>query len=108
FVAHPGTGHLNPLLSIAARLRDAGHEAVFASFGPGANLAGIEAAGFALERFRPPLSALGFLVLPRLSGMLESVFAIALFQAQPVAYARRLMPIMARRRTALVVADCTF
>jgi MGT family glycosyltransferase len=108
FVGHPNAGHLNPLVSIAVRVRARGHRCVFAGFGPAAVLTPIGGAGLALEPLPSPLSALGFHLLPYLRGMVESAFAVALFTAQPVAYARRLLPLLRRLAPDAIVSDFLF
>lgn len=105
FASQPGTGHLNPLLTIAQRLRTRGHETVFVHAGPARFGATITAHGFRAIGLRPPLSTLGLALLPLASGSFETRMALRLFTAQVQTLARRIVPVIRRTGAATVVAD---
>lgn len=106
FAVQPELGHLNPFLALAERLPAAGLEPVFATWGPGGEH--LAARGVAWDELRPPLSYLARqLLLPRLSGKLESVAAFEIFTAQPLAWARAFSGALERLRPAAVVVDFT-
>ncbi len=105
FVGHAQAGHLHPLLGIATRWRDAGHECAFAGFGHEPSLASVRAAGLRLEPLAPLWCDAAFRWLPYFSGFIESVLAVELFTAQLGTRARRLAACFRRLGARLVVSD---
>ncbi|MBI3926404.1 MAG: glycosyltransferase family 1 protein [Armatimonadetes bacterium] len=108
FASQPGMGHVNPLLSIARRLRSEGHEITFVGTGPEAVQKVIRDAGFPLAPISPPLSALGFLLLPYASGFLETLLACNLFLGDSGHYARAVGRVTDEVGPAAIVADFAF
>lgn len=109
FAAQPGMGHVNPLLTIASKLRASGHHASFVHHGPDSVKAAIEGHGFETVSVASHLSGIGLaLLLPRLSGFLETWTAMHFFTSSSAHYARQLLPILRRVRPCAVVADFAF
>lgn len=108
FVAHPNVGHLNPLLSIASRLRKEGCRCIFAAFGGPWAERYVTQAGFEARKVRSPLSALGLTLLPRVRGALETLLAATVFTAQPAAYAAQMVKLIEEVQPSVVVADFAF
>lgn len=108
FAAHPSAGHLNPLLAVARRLRERGHQVVFVCSAATRAAAAVAAEGFRLERLRPALGTLGLLLLPWTSGFLETFAAATLFTRGLRHYARGVGGLLDALSGAVVVADFTF
>lgn len=108
FAAHPATGHLNPLLAVARRLRDWGHQVAFVCSAATPAAGAVEADGFRLERLRPALGTLGLLLLPWASGFVETFAAARLFSQGLRHYAQAVGRLLDSLPGAVVVADFTF
>jgi UDP:flavonoid glycosyltransferase YjiC (YdhE family) len=108
FAAQPGMGHLNPLLTIARRLRHEGHEAVFVQFGPRHVARAIADHGFRALPLRPPLCSLGLVLLPYTSGFVETTLAMQLFTCGILHYARQLQPHLEELKPDAAVVDFSF
>jgi len=108
FATQPSSGHLNPLLAIAGRLRERGHEVLFCVpvLGPIADaLAGAGFRALALPA-RPTL--VGLLAIRYARGWWETAIALHAFTASTGPHARAVAKLCERERIDGVVADFTF
>ncbi|MFQ5593006.1 MAG: glycosyltransferase [Anaerolineae bacterium] len=108
FSAHPAMGHLNPLLTIARKMRTEGHTVVFAHFAPPKIEQYMADNRFRFINLRPSLSMLGGVLLPLTSGYLETFLAVKLFLGGLSHYARATGQVMDELRPAAVVSDFSF
>ncbi len=108
FSSQPGTGHLNPLLTIARQMQARGHTAVFANFAPPKAKKLIEGHGFRLINTRPPLGSIGLTLLPNTTGFTETALAMYLFYAGVLHNARATIPVLEEVQPAAVVSDFSY
>ncbi len=108
FTAQAAMGHLNPMFAIARRLEARGHRIVFACPATGPVEKAIAAKGFPLAKLAMPLSTIGLAVLHMTSGFFETAFALRMFSAGLIPYARALGPILAEHAPEAVVTDFAF
>ena len=106
--SHPATGHLNPLLSIARRLCDNGHEAIFSTYGPKAVQKRIVDHGFACRTVRPAVTGFCLFFLSRLSGWTETAFAARVMLSSSAHYASQYKPLLEELQPDAVVSEFAF
>jgi UDP:flavonoid glycosyltransferase YjiC (YdhE family) len=108
FTAQPSMGHMNPMLAIARQMRADGHDIVFAGAAPPRIRERIASEDFRLINIRPALSTLGLLLLPLVSGYMETVMAIRFFFSGIYHYASSIRRIVQEIQPDAVVADFAF
>ncbi len=108
FAAHPSTGHLNPMISIARKMRSEGHTVVFICSTPAKATKVIAENSFHLINIRPSLSIFGLLFLPLTSGYVETFLAAKLFFSGTFYYARAIGKALAKLQPDAVVYDFSF
>lgn len=108
FASQPAMGHLNPMFAIARQLEVRGHRAVFACPSIESVEKAIVAKGYPVAKLPMPLSTIGLAVLHLTSGFLETTFAVRMFFAGLVPYARALAAVLAEHAPDAVVSDFGF
>ncbi|GMU55186.1 MAG: oleandomycin glycosyltransferase [Candidatus Xenobia bacterium] len=110
FATQPGSGHFNPLLSIARRMEAQGHHTAFTCSGPPDFHEEVRRARVELHPLPQPLSLSvpAALLLPHTRGMLETMVAVLVFTGDLVVHARALATLLADRRPDAVICDFAF
>lgn len=108
FACQPAAGHLNPLLSIAERLRVEGHEVLFMTYAAERVAAAVEGRGFRLVRLRMEPGSVSLAALPAFRGFAELAMAAEGMFAGLAGYARQTMEVIERERPDVVVSDMAF
>lgn len=107
FATQPGSGHFNPLLSIARRLEARGHRVAFTCSGPPAFHEQVRKSGVTLHPLRQPLSLTvpAALMLPHSQGLLETAIAVLVFTGDLVPHARAIYSLCSELGPDAIVSD---
>lgn len=110
FATQPGSGHFNPLLSIARRMEAQGHRTAFTCAGPPAFQEQVRQARVELYPLPQPLSLTvpAALLLPHTHGVLETTLAVLVFTGDLLAHATAMETLLADCRPDAVVCDFAF
>jgi len=108
FAAQPAAGHLNPMLSIARRLRENGHRVVFAVWGPRATRRLVQEREPDVRVLRPALGSLSLGFVRFTSGSVEAWLAVRSFFAGLVHYTRAMEKLAGEIRPDAIVGDFAF